>query len=90
MCAKTSNIQQLAQTIVKMRKRLLKMNCSGKNTAKCLRIIQELSIQMEAYGKKWNDEGWRSFVRRNLGSFEFLIPENPAGNSLKQKLHEQI
>lgn len=85
-----TKLKSTLDSIIRVRKRLIKTNSSGKNPMKCLMIIKEITIQMEAYGKKWNDEGWRNFVKRNIDSVEYLIPENKSGLTLKQKLHENL
>lgn len=83
-------IKSTLESIIRVRKHLIKTSTSGKNPMKCLSIIKEISIQMEAYGKKWNDEGWRNFARRNLDALEYLIPDNKSGLTLKAKLHENL
>jgi hypothetical protein len=81
-----SHYQRLVTSILAQRKRLIAMQIGGKNKATCLQYIQELSIQVEAYKNKWNDEGWRNFIKRNLNKLEYLIPENKAGETIKSKL----
>lgn len=83
-----SNSKTLVKSIINQRKRLLKLNCSAKNTSLCLRYINELSSQIEAFQNKWNEEGWKRFILRNLNKLEYLIPNNKAGLTIKNKLYE--
>lgn len=78
--------RKIALGIIKQRKLLIAKGNSNKNVMKCLSIIQSLSIQIEAYGNKWNEIGWKSFIARNRESFLFLIPENKSGQTIKNKL----
>ena len=87
---KATPIKSILESIIRVRKHLINNRTSGKNPMKCLSIIKDISIQMDAYGKKWNDEGWRNFARRNLDALEYLIPENKSGLTLKEKLHENL
>lgn len=78
---------KLVKSILSQRKRLLELQLSGKDKAKCFSYIKELSIQVEAYQNKWNDNGWANFIKRNLEKLEYLIPNNKAGETIKQKLY---
>lgn len=83
---KHKSCPQIIRSIISMRKKLIQEARSGKNTALCLQYIKELSIQMDAYGAKWTDAGWKAFINRNLNKFIYLIPENKSGETLKNKL----
>lgn len=83
-----TNFPKLVTSIILQRKKLIQLNCSGKDTALCLAYIKELSIQIEAYKSKWNEEGWRKFIIRNFNKLEYLIPNNKSGQTIKSKLYE--
>lgn len=83
-----SNFQKLVTSIVAQRKRLIKMQISGKNPSVCNQYIKEISIQVDAYKTKWNEEGWKAFIKRNLEKLEYLVPNNKAGETIKKKLYE--
>lgn len=74
--------------VISIRKKLIQNGCSGKNTARCFALIKELSIQIEAHGNKWDSNGWKAFAQRNMDKIMFLIPENKAGETLKNQLYE--
>jgi hypothetical protein len=81
------NLQRLVTSILKQRKYLISASMSGKNTQLCLKYINEISIQIEAHKSKWNEEGWKKFIERNIDKLEYLVPENKAGQTIKQKLY---
>lgn len=86
---KNKSCPKIIRSIIAMRKKLIADHRSGKNTALCLQYIKELTIQMDAYGSKWNEAGWKSFIGRNIEKFLYLIPDNKSGETLKNKLiHE--
>ena len=76
--------------VIRIRKRLIKEHRSGKNASRCLVYIDELSKQIEAYGKKWDEYGWNAFLNRNKQQVEYLIPENKSGTTIKHELYEII
>lgn len=82
--------RKIAMQIIKQRKMLINKGYSNKNVLKCMQAIKTLSIQIDAYGNKWNESGWKSFVARNIELFHFLIPENKAGQTIKNKLDASI
>jgi hypothetical protein len=57
---------------------------------RCHTIIKQLSMQIEAYEKRWNEEGWKSFVVRNYDAIMYLIPSNKAGETIKMKINESL
>jgi len=84
---------QLSTTIkgvLKQRQFLIQRGMSQKNEMLCLKYIQELKNQIDAYQKVWNDEGWKRFVLRNTEKIIYLIPENKAGLTIKQKIYENL
>jgi hypothetical protein len=82
-----NQFQRLVISILAQRKKLIEMKCSGKDTALCLAYIKELSIQVEAYKSKWNEEGWKKFIIRNFNKLEYLVPNNKSGQTIKTKLY---
>ena len=81
-------LNKTVKAIISQRKRIIQLGVDGKNRAKCLSIIQELSWQIELYQNSWNENGWNRFVQRNMDKIEYLIPSNKSGQTLKNKLHE--
>lgn len=83
-----NQFHKLVISILSQRKKLIELQYSGKNKAKCIAIIKELSLQVEAYKNKWNEEGWKKFIIRNIDKLEYLIPNNKSGETIKMKLYE--
>lgn len=81
-----SMYSKFVKSILAQRKRLLTSNVSGKNKSLCVSYIKELSIQIEAYQNRWNEDGWKKFIQRNIDKLDYLIPNNKAGDSIRQKL----
>jgi len=85
-----NQFQLLIISILKQRKRLIQMHIGGKNTAVCNEYIKHISTHMEAHKNKWDDEGWKNFIKRNISKLEYLIPENKAGETIKSKLWNTV
>lgn len=79
--------KKLVVSIIRVRTKIIEKGSSGKNIAKCYSIIKELKLQIDAYGDRWSNEGWKAFAKRNQDKLSFLIPENESGKNLKQKLY---
>lgn len=68
--------KEFLEKVIRSRQYLMRSNKSKANKALCTEIIKRLKLQMDAYGSKWNSEGWRNFLKRNRSDIEFLIPGN--------------
>lgn len=88
--ATKSKLPTIIKGILKQREILIKKGASHKNTMDCLRTIKNIKLQIEAYQYKWDEEGWRRFFQRNESDILFLIPENKAGSTIKQKIYENL
>lgn len=76
--------------IIKTRKFLLKSGKNFKNEMKCIKIIADIENNISFYGKKWDDEGWKNFLRRKKDQIEFLIPGNKSEKTYLETLNELI
>lgn len=76
------------QKIIRIRKAILKRNVSGKNVARCITYIQELELQISAYGNQWDENGWKRFAKRQFNQLLYLIPESKQGETIKKELYE--
>lgn len=86
----TNELPKLIKGILNQRKLLLKMGKSQKNPMRCHQYIDNISKQIDAYQQKWDDEGWKRFFLRNSAEIIYLIPENNAGLTIKQKIYESL
>ena len=66
--------------IIKVRKQLIRIGKSGKNTARCLQIIERLEAWINAYSP--TEQQWRKFAQRKEQELRYLCPENKAGETL--------
>jgi hypothetical protein len=82
------SFKKVVSSIIAQRKKIIQLGVDGKNRAKCLTIIKELSWQIELYHNKWDESGWKNFIDRNIDQIEYLIPTNKSGQTLKNKLYE--
>ena len=71
-----------------MRKAIICQNASGKNVARCLSFIQEIELQIKAYGNQWDESGWKRFALRQFDKLLYLIPESKQGETIKKELYE--
>jgi hypothetical protein len=85
-----SKLPTIIKGILKQREILIKKGASHKNAMDCLRTIKNIKLQIEAYQYKWDEEGWKRFFQRNESDILFLIPENKAGSTIKQKIYENL
>jgi hypothetical protein len=76
--------------ILRVRKNLIKLQKCNKNVALCIKYTQEIELLMQVHGKKWNEEGWKNFAKRQISQIEYLIPGSKAGDTLKKELYEQL
>lgn len=83
-------IKKSVIAIIRIRKNLINRHLSYKNNQRCLRYISELSIQISAYGNKWDSAGWRAFTIRNIEAIKYLVANNKSGESLINKIYESI
>jgi len=82
-----NQFKSLIISIINQRKKLMKMNLSGKSSTLCAKYITNISRYVEAYQDKWDENGWRNFIKRHQEEIEYLIPENKAGETIKKKLY---
>jgi len=68
--------RQFIYKVIKVRRKLIHMQCSKVDALQCKRTINRLDKLMKAYGQKWNTEGWRQFLTRNYNEVLLLIPKN--------------
>lgn len=86
----SSTLPKIVKGILNQREVLIKKGYSEKNNLRCCGYIKNLKNQIEAYQAKWDEEGWKKFVRRNYPEIIYLIPENPSGLTIKRKLYESL
>lgn len=82
-----NSAKKLVLSIIRQRKYLLKTDSSGKSKTLCVKYIQELTMQIEAYQSKWNESGWNAFLKRNVNKLEYLVPNNKSGQTIIKKLY---
>lgn len=82
--------EKMLKSILSQRKLIVRNGVSSKNTLLCLDIIKKLEIQMDAYGAKWDLDGWKKFLQRNHEQISFLIPSNVSGKTILEKLNKLI
>ena len=82
--------KELSTKIIRIRKYLIKTNKSQINYLRSLEVLNRLERQMQAYGTKWNDEGWKKFLKRNVLDFLFLIPANQSQRNLIEELNKIV
>lgn len=80
--------RNLILTIIRIRKRLIQLRKCNRNIAQCNSMIKELQLQIDSYGKKWDDDGWKKFAIRNIDKLFFLLPENRSTQKIKEHLYE--
>ena len=85
-----NKLPTIIKGILKQREVLIKKGASHKNAMRCLTTIKNIKLQIEAYQCKWDEEGWKRFFMRNESDILFLIPENKAGYTIKQKIYESL
>lgn len=88
--ATQSKLPTIIKGVLRQREFLIKNGASHKNAMECYKYIKNIKMQIEAYQNKWDDEGWKKFVKRNAAEILFLIPENKAGYTIKQKIYESL
>lgn len=65
----------------------MRTQVSKKDCLACESKIKNIQTQVQAYGKKWNQEGWRKFFQRNYKDILFLIPGNNSYNDRVETLN---
>ena len=78
---------QLLQSIIDQRSFLIKNNLSHKNKTACLVIIKKIQTYIDAHSNKYTFDGWNKMIMNNFHDIEFLIPNNVAGETIKNKLY---
>jgi hypothetical protein len=77
---------ELLSKIIRVRKKLMQMNRSGKNVLATAAKINKIESYLQAYGQKLTKEQWKNFIIRNYDDIMFLIP----GNGARQNYVEQL
>jgi hypothetical protein len=78
--------EKTIRAVIAQRKRLIQIGKSQKNTALCFAMINRIEILLEAYGKKYTPNQWNRFLERHKSELNYLIPNNKAGDSVREKL----
>jgi hypothetical protein len=77
---------ELLNKIIRVRKKLMQMNRSGKNVMATSAKLQKIESYVQAYGQRLSKEQWKNFIIRNYDDIMYLIP----GNGARQNYVEQL
>lgn len=76
--------------IVRVRKKLISINQSKINHFHATKILNELELYLDAYGKTLGEDFWRKFIKKRAQDILFIIPASKAGDKYTKELNNII
>jgi hypothetical protein len=82
-------MKEVVQKIIRVRKNLLKNERGYKNPLRSWKIIERLEGYFLNYPKA-SETAFKRYVQKHLDEILYLIPSNPAGDSLKSEILKHL